>query len=246
MISSAALKRLRCLKSDLAAAKPELSKSKRSSIQNQIGFTLIELLVVIIIISILSAIAAPSWMYFTNQRRVTAVNGAVLRALQEAQSKAKKAKVSYSVSFESEYGKTPRIAVYQTERVDDFDNASPRTPTEQEWKDLESELGLRPGQVVIGINLESENKADDTFDYQLEGTDNTKKITFDYLGALLSDPKPELDVNGDNEPEGLVVTVAVAKPNSTTNEPITSSQKCVKIMTLLGSQVLGKNAECNL
>ncbi|NEQ24743.1 MAG: type II secretion system protein [Microcoleus sp. SIO2G3] len=242
MLSSIALKRLGRSKQVMASAKPELSQQKRLYLQSQLGYTLIEMLVVIIIISVLAAIAAPGWLSFTNQRRVTAVNGAVLRALQEAQSNAKKAKVSYSVSFESEPGKTPRIAVYQTYVPND---STPRTPSAQEWKDLGDELGLKPGQIALGTNLTGENKAGNTFDYELNGTDNNKKITFDYLGVLPPDSQPDLDVNNDDNPEGLVVTEAAAKSGNS-NDPLTSNQKCVKVITLLGSQLLGKNTECNL
>jgi prepilin-type N-terminal cleavage/methylation domain len=54
-----------------------------------VGFTMFELMVVVVIIGILSAIAAPGWNAFINNQRTRTVNDAVFRALRSAQSDAK-------------------------------------------------------------------------------------------------------------------------------------------------------------
>ena len=66
---------------------------------NTSGFTLIEVLVTIVIVGILSAIAAPSWLGFVARQRLNKANDTVLAALQEAQRQAKKNKRSYNVSI---------------------------------------------------------------------------------------------------------------------------------------------------
>ncbi|HEY9709316.1 MAG TPA: hypothetical protein V6D48_14020, partial [Oculatellaceae cyanobacterium] len=59
------------------------------------------------------------------------------------------------------------------------------------------------------------------------------KITFDYTGAFPTTPNPNLGS------QGLIIAVAAGKPNSSPPEPA-STQRCVKVSTLLGSIQLGK------
>jgi len=191
--------------------------------QSQAGYTLLELLVVLGIVGVVSAIAAPGWLGFVQQRRVNSANDSVLRALQEAQSKAKTQKLSYSVSFRTQNG-VPQVAVYPD---------SP-TPANNYWKSLGDQVSFKPGQIWLGTNASttSSNNAGSS----LNTTDNTgiKAVTFDNSGALPTTPTPNLGT------QGLIIAVAAAQPRSSPPAPIPSTRRCVKISTLLGSIQTGR------
>jgi Tfp pilus assembly protein FimT len=57
------------------------------------------LIVIVLILGILSAIAAPSWLAFINRQRVRTVNDRVFQSLRLAQSEAKRSKRDVTVTF---------------------------------------------------------------------------------------------------------------------------------------------------
>jgi prepilin-type N-terminal cleavage/methylation domain-containing protein len=65
----------------------------------QQGFTLLEVLVVLIIVGILSAITAPSWLAFSNNQKLIASQTLAISSLRQAQSNAKREQVSWQASF---------------------------------------------------------------------------------------------------------------------------------------------------
>ncbi|TVP64742.1 MAG: type II secretion system protein [Nodularia sp. (in: Bacteria)] len=63
------------------------------------GFTLLEILVALVLIGILSAIAAPSWLGFLNRQKVNTAQSQALSLLRNAQSNAKREKLNWQVCF---------------------------------------------------------------------------------------------------------------------------------------------------
>ena len=185
------------------------------------GFTLLEVLVVIVMIGILSTIAAPSWIAFTSQRKVNAVNDSVMRAIQQAQTEAKKYKRRYSISFKTQ-DSTPQYTVHL---------ATDTNPTN--WQFLAKGSEVKPGQVLLGTNLNNDNNAATSVEYN---PSSRKTIVFDYTGNLL----PETDIGE----KGLIVSVAMPQ-TSNGSQPLTSTIRCVKVITLLGTFQTAKETECN-
>lgn len=83
---------------------------------NNDGFTLIEMLVVIVMVGILAAIAAPSWLTFLNSRRVNTINDEILQALRQAQVQSIRTKRSQTVIFNTA-ANPPTITVLGTTTV---------------------------------------------------------------------------------------------------------------------------------
>jgi len=190
----------------------------KKDLLNQLGFTLIEMLAVIIIVGILSAIAVPSWISFVDQRRANTVNEAVLQALKQAQSEAKKNKISYIIGFKT-IGQVPQVATY-------------RNGNTAIWENLVKDSSIKPGQIILGTNVTATNTADPSITY---GSATSQTISFDYSGNLLS---PSIDDNP--------AVVAVGVPTGDSSNPVLeSTRRCVKIVTLLGSMQTEQKSKCS-
>ncbi|MDF5727007.1 MAG: prepilin-type N-terminal cleavage/methylation domain-containing protein [Rhizonema sp. PD38] len=194
--------------------------------QENAGFTLLEVLVVLLMVGVLSAIAAPGWISFVNRQRVNKANDAVLTALQEAQRQAKKTKLSYSVSFQTDSNRVAKIAIY------------PTTSTPY-WQNLGADLGISSGQVLLGTNLIRENMAG-TLSYASYDPTKPQTITFDYTGGLAN----QTGQIPSSDSLGLKIVVAV--PNSVNSTQPGSVIRCVIVDTLIGGMRTAKDsANCS-
>ncbi len=215
------------------------------SLRGSAGYTLLELLIAMLIVGSLAAIAAPGWLSFTNQRRVGKANDVIFNALQEAQSEAKKRKTSYSVSFRTPSGKAPEVAIYPTQiqnadgSVRAVDPTNPSDLKPSVWRNLGQDLSIKPGQVLLGTNLNGENRgATGSPTYPPPTSSPLPKITFDYMGTL-----PE--ANFPDNPNNKALIVEVGAPGGNSNNIVASTRRCVKVQTLLGSMQTGRGKECD-
>jgi len=76
-----------------------MKSRKWSYISNESGFTLMEMLVVIVIVGILGAIAAPSWMAFLSRQKMNSVRGELMSVMREAQVQAQSQRQTIEVTF---------------------------------------------------------------------------------------------------------------------------------------------------
>ncbi len=221
------------------------ARREQYSPRDSAGYTLLELLVAVLIAGSIAAIASPGWLSFTNQRRVGKANDVIFNALQEAQSEAKKRKTSYSVSFRTPSGKAPEVAIYPTQiqnpdgSVRAVDPTNPSDLKPSAWRNLGQDLSIKPGQVLLGTNLNGENSgASGRPTYPPPTSSPLPKITFDYMGTL-----PE--ANFPNNPNNKALIVEVGAPGGNSNNIVASTRRCVKLETLLGSMQTGRGKECD-
>jgi len=142
------------------AAKPSPNFNKTASRKSDGGFTIIEVIVIVLVLGLLSAIAAPSWLAFINRQRVRTVNDRVLQTLRSAQSEAKRSKRDIIVTFNPTPGTDPPTAIIKT---DPTQNPPLQTVT------FNAEGEIKPGTINLTVNPPASATAPPNsivFDYQ--------------------------------------------------------------------------------
>ena len=129
------------------------------SLSNQ-GFTLIEILVTIMIVGILSAIAAPSWLNFLNQQRLSVAQNELYRAMTQAKSNATRDKLTWQVSFR-ENNQMVQWAIHPATIL----------PDNAHWQSLDRKIRLDRGNTTFRQDSSSS-------EYEIKATQ------FNYLGAI--------------------------------------------------------------
>ncbi len=212
------------------------------------GFTLIELLVVIVIISLAAAIAAPSWVAFTNRQKISKAADRMATAFQEARSEAKKNKQSYRLTFRNNAG----TLEYSVQRADVLVSAT--RANRSAWKPiLTQQEGLRPGFLFACTNVAripmNTNITNVTNPNALLGT--CQVVEQSSAAAAPEDALPTIVFSSTgglpiNSTPGIVFTVGLNRRANTANasDLIPGSRRCIFIETLLGGTRTARDNAC--
>jgi len=154
-----------------SAAKPSPNFNKTASRKGDGGFTILELVVIVLVLGILSAIAAPSWLAFINRQRVRTVNDRVFQSLRLAQSEAKRSKRDVTVTFNYAPTATPVV---------DPPTVTFDPPLATGGSELKLDGGgeIKPGTIVLTVNKPA------------GATPPPNSIVFDYQGNLTAGTTP--------------------------------------------------------
>jgi prepilin-type N-terminal cleavage/methylation domain-containing protein len=122
--------------------------------QSNRGFSLVELLVIVVVMGILSAIAAPAWQAILQRHRLNSAQAEALSIMREAQNKAKREKRVWEASFR----KSDRNIQYSVHPVSD-------RATNPRWNNL---LGEDADQIDIDQTKTTFRQNNGTYNIQFQ------------------------------------------------------------------------------
>nr|MCF6374723.1 transcriptional regulator [Tychonema sp. BBK16] len=185
----------------------------------------------VLVLGILSSIAAPSWLAFINNQRVRTVNDRVLQSLRNAQSEAKRTKRDVTVTFNYALNTNPpanpptdppRVTISLTNPASNppLQTALPPTTTPPiQTVTFDGGGEIKPGTIALVT--------------QANGDKTIKSITFNFQGnitsPLIESKTPRLIT------DGFSVTVSPA---------VGGAKKCVIVETILGGMRTDEGAAC--
>ncbi len=131
-----------------------LVKSTKNLNISSNGFTMLEMLVVLFMIGILLAIVTPSWLAFVNTHRLNVAQDQIYQAMRQAQSQARKEKLTYHASFR-EQNNILQWAVHPAKM----------NPSHANWNNLDA-----------NVQLDAEST--------LQLSNGVRQVPFDHIGSV--------------------------------------------------------------
>ncbi|VXD15169.1 pilus assembly FimT family protein [Planktothrix paucivesiculata] len=191
--------------------KPSLKRNENSA-----GFSLLELMVVVLMIGILSAIAAPSWLGFINNQRLGSAQDEVYRAMRTAQSNAKAKREAWQVSVRAEpVTQKVQWAIHQaTIKPTDLSVASESDRSSvSAWHSFDSQIGIDGTRTNLSENA------------------GVYTLIFNYNGCAVGKSTEECTQSSlDDVPTKIPQKLTFSHQKLGDN-----TRKCVRVETVLGS-----------
>jgi prepilin-type N-terminal cleavage/methylation domain-containing protein len=183
------------------------------------GFTLLENLLTIFIVSILSIIVVPHWLFFIEIQRLNVAQDEIYRAMRQAQSEAMKQKLSWQVSFR-EQNNFIQWTVHQAQAGQFIPSAV--STNDKLWHNLDT-----------NIRIDQEKNQQGKHETTLRKLSSQKawRVVFNYQGC------PIYEV-GD---ECLHTSLKSLGQITLYSQNGAKAKRCVYISTLLGVMRMGKD-----
>lgn len=181
--------------------------------------TLIELVVVAVILAILAAIAAPSWVNFLARQKLNSGINTVYQAMREAQTQARTQNMTWQASFRERNGRV-QVAVHAAAETDFVPVGV--LNNEGYWQDLPQ-----------GVIIDKDKNDRGTYETSLpkQTTQGPWRVQFNYLGCPI---RTFDDYCGHTSLQALGRVTLMSENGG-------KMRRCAIASTLLGAMRIGRN-----